>query len=135
MTFKGKIDIWWYVVIALLNGVTLGITLNVGFTTVWGYLILLVLVDLYSIPVLFRNEVIVDKKQVVIHFGLLTKTLPTQEITSIRKMKNYSASFAASFDRIGIESKRMSTVFVALYENREFANELMKLNKKIKYVI
>ncbi|MCI6535060.1 PH domain-containing protein [Lachnospiraceae bacterium HCP28S3_F9] len=135
MTFKGKIDIWWYVVIALLNGVTLGITLNVGFTTVWGYLILLVLVDLYSIPVLFRNEVIVDKKQVVIHFGLLTKTLPTQEITSIRKMKNYSASFAASFDRVGIESKRMSTVFVALYENREFANELMKLNKKIKYVI
>ncbi|MCF2669525.1 PH domain-containing protein, partial [Faecalicatena contorta] len=83
----------------------------------------------------FRNEVIVDKKQVVIHFGLLTKTLPTQEITSIRKMKNYSASFAASFDRVGIESKRMSTVFVALYENREFANELMKLNKKIKYVI
>lgn len=135
MTFKGKIDIWWYVVIALLNGVTLGITLNVGFTTVWGYLILLVLVDIYSIPVLFRNEVIVDKKQVVIHFGLLTKTLPTQEITSIRKMKNYSASFAASFDRVGIESKRMSTVFVALYENREFANELMKLNKKIKYVI
>ena len=135
MTFKGKIDIWWYVVIALLNGVTLGLTLNVGFTTVWGYLILLVLVDLYSIPVLFRNEVIVDKKQVVIHFGLLTKTLPTQEITSIRKMKNYSASFAASFDRVGIESKRMSTVFVALYENREFANELMKLNKKIKYVI
>ena len=135
MTFKGKIDIWWYVGIALLNGVTLGITLNVGFTTVWGYLILLVLVDLYSIPVLFRNEVIVDKKQVVIHFGLLTKTLPTQEITSIRKMKNYSASFAASFDRVGIESKRMSTVFVALYENREFANELMKLNKKIKYVI
>ena len=135
MTFKGKIDIWWYVVIALLNGVTLGIALNVGFTTVWGYLILLVLVDLYSIPVLFRNEVIVDKKQVVIHFGLLTKTLPTQEITSIRKMKNYSASFAASFDRVGIESKRMSTVFVALYENREFANELMKLNKKIKYVI
>ena len=135
MTFKGKIDIWWYVVIALLNGVTLGITLNVGFTTVWGYLILLVLVDLYSIPVLFRNEVIVDKKQVVIHFGLLTKTLPTQEIISIRKMKNYSASFAASFDRVGIESKRMSTVFVALYENREFANELMKLNKKIKYVI
>ena len=135
MTFKGKIDIWWYVVIALLNGNTLGITLNVGFTTVWGYLILLVLVDLYSIPVLFRNEVIVDKKQVVIHFGLLTKTLPTQEITSIRKMKNYSASFAASFDRVGIESKRMSTVFVALYENREFANELMKLNKKIKYVI
>ena len=135
MTFKVKIDIWWYVVIALLNGVTLGITLNVGFTTVWGYLILLVLVDLYSIPVLFRNEVIVDKKQVVIHFGLLTKTLPTQEITSIRKMKNYSASFAASFDRVGIESKRMSTVFVALYENREFANELMKLNKKIKYVI
>ncbi len=135
MTFKGKIDIWWYVVIALLNGVTLGITLNLGFTTVWGYLILLVLVDLYSIPVLFRNEVIVDKKQVVIHFGLLTKTLPTQEITSIRKMKNYSASFAASFDRVGIESKRMSTVFVALYENREFANELMKLNKKIKYVI
>ncbi|MDY2613331.1 MAG: PH domain-containing protein [Lachnospiraceae bacterium] len=135
MTFKGKIDIWWYVVVALLNGVTLGITLNVGFTTVWGYLILLVLVDLYSIPVLFRNEVIVDKKQVVIHFGLLTKTLPTQEITSIRKMKNYSASFAASFDRVGIESKRMSTVFVALYENREFANELMKLNKKIKYVI
>ena len=135
MTFKGKIDIWWYVVIALLNGVTLGLTLNVGFTTVWGYLILLVLVDLYSIPVLFRNEVIVDKKQVVIHFGLLTKTLPTQEITSIRKMKNYSASFAASFDRVGIESKRMSTVFDALYENREFANELMKLNKKIKYVI
>lgn len=136
MTFKGKISAYWYVVIGVLNGISLGGLLYLGFQQAMiGPLAFLVIVDLYFIPVLFKNEVTVDKKQVVIKFGILKKALPTQEILLIREMKEHSASFAASFDRVGIESRRMSTVFVAVEDKDGFTRALLKANKRIRHVI
>lgn len=136
MTFKGKISTYWYVIIGVLNGISLGGLVYLGFSEAMiGPLAFLAVVDLYFIPVLFKNEVTVDKKQVVIKFGILKKTLPTQEIQLIRSMKEHSASFAASFDRIGIESRRMSTVFVSVEDKEGFTQALLKANKKIRYVI
>ena len=135
MSFKGKIDIWWYVVIGVLNGITIGTSIYAGVSKILPYILVLLIVDLYFIPPVLRNEVTVDKKSVTVRFGFLKKELPVKEITTIRIMKSYGASFAASFHRVGIESQRNTTVFIALTDNKAFVNELLKMNKKIKYVI
>ena len=77
----------------------------------------------------------VTKKDVIVRFGLLTKTIPIRGITVVKIMKNYSASFAASFDRVGIEAGGMSAVFISLEDNGAFTKELLKRNRKIKYLI
>ena len=140
MIFKGKIATWWYVVIAILNGVAIASLIyqtwsgNLSLIFVLNLAVFL-LFDLYFIPVLFKNEVTVTKIVVTIKFGLLTKEIPVQDIRCVKKMKVYSASLAASFDRIGIESYRMTDVFVALEDNEAFIKELMRKNRKIKYLI
>lgn len=138
MTFKGKIDKWWYVVIAILNGIAIATVIYSGFSMNIAFsLVLFVIVDLYFIPVMFKNEITINKKSklLVVQFGVLTKTLPIQEIVRIKEIKTYSASFAASFDRIVIESRRMSTIYVAPQDKEEFTKELMKVNRKIRYMI
>lgn len=135
MTFKGKIDKWWYVVTALLNGLTFGTIIYVDLSRIWIYILGLIVVDLYFVPVLFRNEVTVDKKQVVMLFGLLRKTIPTRNIVAVRKTKGYEAAFAAASDRVGIEARGMSLVYVAVEDNEGLIRELMQVNKGIKYMI
>ena len=136
MIFKGKTDTWWYIVTAFLNGVAIAAIIYQGLSLLLaGNIIVLLLLDLYFVPVIFKNEVIVNKKQVIVKFGLLTKEIPIQEITGIRMMKSYSGSFAASFDRIGIESRRLSAVFIALDDKESFIKELTRKNRKIKYLM
>ena len=136
MIFKGKTDTWWYIVTAFLNGVAIAAIIYQGLSLLLaGNIIVLLLLDLYFVPVIFKNEVIVNKKQVIVKFGLLTKEIPIQEITGIRMMKSYSGSFAASFDRIGIESRRLSAVFIALDDKESFIKELTRKNRKIKYIM
>lgn len=136
MIFKGRVSLFWNAAIAVLNGISLASIIFSGFSV--GMLVsilILVVVDLYLIPVLFRNEVTVTKKELIVQFGLLKKVLPIQDILVVRQMRDYSASFAADFDRVGIESKKRSTVFVSVDDPDTLISELKKLNKKIKYVI
>ena len=136
MTFKGRVSKIWYTAIAVLHGIAIASVIYSGISKAMIFsLIFLLLVDLYLIPVLFKNEVTVDKKSVTISFGLLKKVLPVQDITLVRQMKDYSASFAADFNRVGIESRRMTTVYVSVTEPDEFIAAMMKMNKKIRHII
>ena len=136
MKFKGKIAQWWYLVTVFFNAIT--ITLFVS-TKMGGnsmmFVPLWIILDLYFIPVIFCNDVTVDKNNLVVRFGLLRKTIPTQEITKVRECNNVRSSFGASFDRIGIESKRITTVYISVEDKKGFLRELQKVNKKIKYII
>lgn len=136
MTFKGKISTIWYVATAILNGIAIASVIYSGISgpMIFSLSVLLV-VDLYLIPVMFKNEVTVDKKEVVVQFGILKKRIPIQEILVVRQLHDYSASFAAAFDRVGIESRRMGTVYVSVDDHEEFIKEIMKKNKKIKHLI
>lgn len=136
MTFKGKVSIFWKLAIAILNGIAIATVIISGISeALIAPALFLVVLDLYFIPVLFKNEVIVTKKELIVQFGLLKKVLPIQEILVVRQMKDYSASFAADFNRIGIESRRKTTVFVSVDDSDALISELRKLNKKIKYVL
>lgn len=136
MKFQGKIAQWWYIVTVFFNAITISlfvITKMGGsakmFVPLW------IVLDLYLIPVIFQNYVIVDKKNIVIQFGLLKKTIPTQEITAVKASGAVFSSFSASFDRIAVESKRMQTVYISLIDKKGFLKELQKLNRKIKYIV
>ncbi|MCI8559772.1 MAG: hypothetical protein HFH03_01390 [Dorea sp.] len=136
MSFKGKVAAWWYVATAALNGIAIAALIYQGLSTVLAVnLVIVVLINLYFIPPIFKYEVIITKKEVVIKFGLLTKTVPIQNITVVKIMKSYSASFAASFDRVGIEARNMTDVFISLEDNSAFIKELLRKNRKIKYLI
>lgn len=136
MTFKGKVAAWWYVAIAVLDGITIAAVIYKGLSIVLAVnVIAIILVNFFFVPPIFKNEVTITKKEVNIRFGLLTKTIPIQGITTIKIMKSYSASFAASFDRVGIESRSMAAVFISLEDNAAFVNELLKKNRRIKYLI
>lgn len=136
MTFKGKISKAWYIVTAVLNGIIIASLIYGGFSAAMMItIVLLIAVDLYAIPVMFKNEVTVNKTEVVVQFGLFKKTIPISEILTVRFMQDYSASFAAAFDRVAIQSRRMHDVFISVHDRDGFIGELRKKNKKIKYVI
>ncbi len=136
MKFKGKIAQWWYVVIVFFNVITIALFVtskgsgqSLMFVPLW------VILDLYLIPVLFRNYVTVDKKHVVVYFGLLRKTISTQDIVAVKMTNNVRSSFSASFDRIGIDSRTQTTVLIAVEDKQGFLKELQKMNRKIKYIV
>lgn len=140
MTFKGKIDTWWYLATAFINGIAISALIYQGLRhQISGLLLInllaLLLLNLYFVPPILKNEVVVSKKEVIVRFGLLTKVIPIQGISVVRTMTSYSGSFAASFDRIGIECRGMSAVFIALEDNKSFIKELMRKNRKIKYLM
>lgn len=136
MKFKGKIAQWWYVVIVFFNVITIALFItskgsgqSLMFVPLW------IILDLYLIPVLFRNYVTVDKKHVVVYFGLLRKTISTQDIVAVKMTNNVRSSFSASFDRIGIDSRTQTTVLISVEDKQGFLKELQKMNRKIKYIV
>ena len=136
MKFKGKMGKYWYVVIGILDGITIAGILYAGFTKIiLMSMPLWIIANLYFIPVIFKNEVMIDKKQVIIQFGLLQKVVLISNITMVRKMRDYSASFAADIDRVCIQPKGRGSIFISVDDNNAFIKELMKKNKRIKYIM
>lgn len=136
MKFKGKIAQWWYLAIAFLNGITIALFIVKRMNSVcWSLVPILLILDLYLIPVLFQNYVTIDKKNVIVQFGLLKKTIPTQDIVTVKETNAAYASFCASFDRVEIETSYSSPVSVSVEEKKELIQALLKANRKIKYVI
>lgn len=136
MKFKGKIAQWWYVVTVFFNAITIALFITTKMSgNAMMFIPLWLILDLYFIPVIFRNYVTVDKKNIVVQFGLLRKTIPTQDIVAVRESNNVRSSFGASFDRIGIESKSITTVYISVEDKKGFLHELQKVNRKIKYII
>lgn len=136
MRFKGKVAPYWYAIIAVVN------VLAVVVFAVYGvhknsalYMPLLIVIDLYTIPVLFKNYVEVDRNSVKIYFGLLTKTIVTKEIKSVKDASSYQASFAAASDRIAIDNGGQNPIYISIIGKKDFYKELTKSNRNIKYLV
>ena len=136
MKFQGKIAPWWYIIIAFFNLLTVGFYATSGINgTSAMYIPLLIIVDLFMIPVLFKNYVTVDKDYVTVYFGLIKKAVPTKQNTRVKQQNDLKASYSASFDRIAIESKTMDLLYISIHDKQGFLRELMKVNKGIKYIV
>lgn len=136
MKFKGKIAPWWYIVTVLFNIIIIWLFVSTKMGVSAQMMIpLWITFNLYFVPVFFCNYVTIDKQNVVIKFGLLKKTLPTQEIISVKAARVASASFSASFDRLELEPRRMQNVYISVVDKKAFLQEIQRINRKVKYLI
>ena len=141
MRFKGKVAVWWYLIIAALNAVLVWMIVKYGLHYIsYFYILPAGLLDLYLIPVCFANYVEIDKKKLFIRFGISKEELLIEDITAMHRTAMHRAdrltlSYCASTDVVLLGTRNKKNVVVSLKDNKAFMDALLKANKKIKRYI
>ena len=136
MRFKGKVAVWWYLIIAALNAVLVWMIMKYGLHYIsYFYILPAGLLDLYLIPVCFANYVEIDKKKLFIRFGISKEELLIEDITAMHRADRLTLSYCASTDVVLLGTRNKKNVVVSLKDNKAFMNALLKANKKIKRYI
>ena len=136
MRFKGKVAVWWYLIIAALNAVLVWMIVKYGFHYIsYFYILPAGLLDLYLIPVCFANYVEIDKKKLFIRFGISKEELLIEDITAMHRADRLTLSYCASTDVVLLGTRNKKNVVVSLKDNKAFMDALLKANKKIKRYI
>ena len=136
MRFKGKVAVWWYLIIVALNVVLAWMIVKYGLEYIsYFYILPAGLLDLYLIPVCFANYVEIDKKKLFIRFGFSKEEVFVEDITAMHRADRFTLSFCASSDVVLLACKNKKNIVVSLKDNKAFMEELQKLNKKIKVYI
>ncbi|HJB86717.1 MAG TPA: PH domain-containing protein [Candidatus Dorea faecigallinarum] len=136
MRFKGKVAVWWYLIIAALNAVLVWMIVKYGLHYIsYFYILPAGLLDLYLIPVCFANYVEIDKKKLFIRFGISKEELLIEDITAMHRADRLTLSYCASTDVVLLGTRNKKNVVVSLKDNKAFMNALLKANKKIKRYI
>lgn len=136
MKFRGKVAVWWYLIIVILNVALIGMIVKYGLHYIsYFYILPAGLLDLYLIPVCFANYVELDKKKIFICFGFSREEVLVEDITAMHRADRFTLSFCASADVVLLACRNKKNVVVSLKDNKAFMDELQKLNKKIKVYI
>ena len=136
MRFKGKVAVWWYLIIAALNAVLVWMIVKYGLHYIsYFYILPAGLLDLYLIPVCFANYVEIDKKKLFIRFGISKEELLIEDITAMHRADRLTLSYCASTDVVLLGTRKKKNVVVSLKDNKAFMDALLKANKKIKRYI
>lgn len=136
MKFKGKIAVWWYLAIVILNVVLIGLIVKYGFHYIsYFYILPAGLLDLYLIPVCFANYVEIDKNKIFVRFGFSKEEILIEDITTMRRADRFVLSFCASTDVVLLACRNQKNVVVSLEDNKAFMDKIRKVNKKIKVYI
>ena len=136
MRFKGKVAVWWYLIIAALNAVLVWMIVKYGLHYIsYFYILPAGLLDLYLIPVCFANYVEIDKKKLFIRFGISKEELLIEDITAMHRADRLTLSYCASTDVVLLGPRNKKNVVVSLKDNKAFMDALLKANKKIKRYI
>lgn len=127
MKFKGKVAVWFYLVMAFVAAVELPIMyaslLEGDAVTFVIILAALVLVEGFMLSMVFRNYAVLGESSLKIAFSFFTLNINYCDITDVHFTKNPLSSLAASIDRIHIGYKR-TTVMIALKDKEKFLNEI-----------
>lgn len=136
MRFKGKVAVWWYLIIAALNAVLVWMIMKYGLHYIsYFYILPAGLLDLYLIPVCFANYVEIDKKKLFIRFGISKEEFLIEDITAMHRADRLTLSYCASTDVVLLGTRNKKNVVVSLKDNKAFMDALLKANKKIKRYI
>lgn len=136
MRFKGKVAVWWYLIIVVLNAALIGMVVKYGLHYVsYFYILPAGLLDLYLIPVCFANYVQIEKKKIFVRFGLSREEIFAEDITAMHRADRFILSFCASTDVVFLKCGNRKDIAVSLKDNQAFMNEIRKVNKKIKVYI
>lgn len=135
MIYKGKIAIWYIMIVVLYNVIPLffiGNSILVFIALLFYYL----LGDAIMLPVLFRNRVEVQDDSFIVYFGFSKKQFLFKDIRQIDFTTNCISASACSLDRLYIDLKDQD-IMISLVENEKFVQEVknknsnVKINKKI----
>ena len=111
MKFRGKVAVWWYLIIVILNVALIGMIVKYGLHYIsYFYILPAGLLDLYLIPVCFANYVELDKKKIFIRFGFSREEVLVEDITAMHRADRFTLSFCASADVVllACRNKKMS---------------------------
>lgn len=119
IVFKGKISIWYYVIVMLYNMIfimNLYFTIN-SFTVI--LMIIYLLGNFLFLPQIFVNRVELFSDYFVFYFGFGKKKIKLIDIKVMYKTNDLTSSSACSLDRIYIDT--IDTDFmISLNENDSF---------------
>ena len=128
MKFKGKIDLWFWLIMLLGDALILLALLDSS-----GMIIGLVTAVIYNIiflPLVIRNYVEVTDENLMIVMGFSKVKIPLSEIIEVYRTHNPVSSMAASVDRIMIQAKS-TQVMCAVVDKEGFFNCLKEKNPMI----
>lgn len=134
MKFKGKIAVWWYAFILILNAACFWIIFTK--TTIWGIVggvATCIAFNVLFIPTLINNYVELKGTGLQIAFGLSSQSIPYKDIKLVAKSHNPMVSCAASLDRLYIVHAN-GNVMISIQDKEKFVKELKLYNHKIEYV-
>lgn len=131
---KGKIAIWWYVFLVILNAFCIWVIISKDTTLgILGGSVVMGAFDVLFLPTIFHNYVELGSMQLKIVFGLSHQEIPYKNITKIVETHNPLLGLAASLDRYYILHKNGSSI-VSVQDKEMFKREVLLYNKKIEFV-
>ena|SRR5699024_10519374 len=135
MVFPSKKDgwmviIWWGTMIVFLQ-----IAYEAIIQSQLMISIVMILIMIFLASTWFHTRSIIADDLLVISFGFVyKKTIPIQEITSIRSTKNPFSAPALSLKRLEINYEKYETILVSPKNRNGFLAELKKYNTTIQII-
>ena len=129
MKFKGKIDLWFWLIMLFGDALILLALFDssgsiIGIVTAFIY-------NLIFVPFVVRNYVEVTDEELCIVMGFSKMKIPFSEIVEVYRTHNPISSMAASIDRIMIQAKN-TQVMCAVVDKEAFFAYLKEKNPMIR---
>ena len=121
LTFQGKIAVWMWAVLLFINGAMLvAAATEAEQGEIVFMAITLILIDIFLVPMYFRNRILLKDKEMVIFFGLFKKRIAYENIILLKETHNPLSSLAMSLDRIYIYTLSGDNVMVSVKDKKGF---------------
>ncbi len=130
MRFKGKIDLWFWIVMLAGDALILFSLLDLDSGIIVILILTAIIYNLAFLPFVFRNYVEVTDDTLTIAFGFSKTTVALADIKEIYRTKNPVSSTAASLDRIVIQLSN-NQLMCAVTEREKFFEYLKGKNPNI----
>ena len=130
MKFKGKIAVWFWLIL-LAGNLVMAYELVATNDVSAEIAAALVVFNAIFIPIVVRNYVVVDGDRMAIYFGIMKDSIEISEIMEIRRTCNPISATAASLDRIEIKGRRQEMI-CAVRDRERLIEELLRCNPEIK---
>lgn len=125
MKLKGKIGLWWFITIILINASLIFLMLFAETLLGRGIQIVVLLVlDIFLISWTVNNYVKLNDDDFTIHFGFSKNSVKYKDVIRVSKTNSIIAGSALSFDRILIETHDKQMI-ISLKEKDLFIEEVI----------
>ncbi|MCU6735146.1 PH domain-containing protein [Diplocloster agilis] len=126
---KGKIAIWFWLLVIAANAITL-YELLMDPDSLLVLAAVLIMINLIFLPILIRNRIEIRDDKLYLYFGFFKDSMEIASIKEVRKTHNPISSSAASLDRLLIRGPRQE-MMIAVVDKELLIQELKKRNPYI----